>query len=230
MNNKRWSEEELQYLLNNIKDKPDDLFEKFSIEFENLRTYSAFKEKRTQLIRKYNIEDCWRRKRKVKAAWTEEEDEFLTQHLTVDNYTLLEEFEKKCGQTRSKKAIEVRRGMIRQGQIKNVEVDINIKKVDPKKVAYRERMIQRAKTNNRNERLKDFNDLIPNKDYSFKNIGPRKWKQGKYLYMNDYSLYFRTKHGFVETLPRNRNLIHIKDGETGQPVCRHIKLSNIDRV
>ena len=134
MNNKRWSEEELQYLLNNIKDKPDDLFEKFSIEFENLRTYSAFKEKRTQLIRKYNIEDCWRRKRKVKAAWTEEEDEFLTQHLTVDNYTLIEEFEKKFGQTRSKKAIEVRRGMIRQGQIKNVDVDINIKKVDPKKV------------------------------------------------------------------------------------------------
>lgn len=230
MNNKRWSEEELQYLLNNTKDKPDDLFEKFSIEFENLRTYPAFREKRMQLIRKYNIEDCWRRKRKVKVAWTEEEDEFLTQHLTDDNYTLLEEFEKKFGQTRSKKAIEVRRGMIRQGQIKNVEVDINIKKVDPKKVAYRERMIQRAKTNNRNERLKDFNDLTPNKDYSFKNIGLRKWKQGKYLYMNDYSLYFRTKHGFVETLPRNRNLIHIKDSETGQPVCRHIKLSNIDRA
>lgn len=217
MNNKRWSEEELQYLLDNIKDKPDVLFEKFSIEFENLRTYSAFKEKRTQLIRKYNIEDCWRRKRKVKAAWTEEEDEFLTQHLTVDNYTLLEEFEKKFGQTRSKKAIEVRRGMIRQGQIKTVDVDIDIKKVDPKKVAYR-------------ERLKDFNELIPNKDYSFKNIGPRKWKQGKYLYMNEYSIYFRTKYGFVETLPRNRNLIHIKDNETGQPVCRHIKLSSIDRA
>ena len=48
--------------------------------------------------------------------------------------------------------------------------------------------------------------------------------------MNDHSLYFRTKYGFIETLPRNRNLVMIKEKNTNQMICKHLNFDIKDRV
>lgn len=229
MSGKRWNDKEVNFIIANIQDDLETQYNKFTLEFGNERTYVAFREKRMHILRKYNIQDCRKRKSAKKNVWTVEENLFISEHITDKNDILYEKFEKKFKSGRSKKAIEMRKIWIKKGYVENCSS--STKSIKAKETASRERMIQLAKIHKRNYALKDFSFLVPGIEYLVRSTeAGAKWIEGKYLYMNEHSLYFRTRYGFIETLPRNRNLVMIKEKNTNQMICKHLNFDTKDRV
>lgn len=163
MSGKRWNDEEVNFIIANIQDELETQYNKFTLEFGNERTYIAFREKRMHILRKYNIQDCRKRKSAKKNVWTEEEDLFISEHITDKNDVLYEKFEKKFKSGRSKKAVEIRKSWIKRGYV--VNYPSSTKNVNAKETASRERMIQLAKIHKRNSALKDFSFLVPEIEY-----------------------------------------------------------------
>lgn len=76
----------------------------------------------------------------------------------------------------------------------------------------------------RNAMLKDFSELRPGTWYLVKGYGAyTSWIPAKFEFMDDYSLYFMTPHGYRECFPRHRNLVSIRERSSRRELCGEIK-------
>ena len=224
---KRWKKEELDFVLDNLHHDIDTLVALFKKEVGNTRSYEAIREKRVRLIREHNIQEGIGNRSTNILVWTEEEDELIRNNIDDNQNELYEKFLNRFGNTRSKPAVMVRRSGIRKQKAK----------LDKKEELQKELSINNErrkwliKRNQRNAMLRDFSELTVGKEYRVKsNEAGSKWITGSYLYTNDFNVYFRTNYGYIEAFPRNRNLIRIKDINTGDVVSRPINFSQKDRV
>ena len=224
---KRWKKEELDFVLDNLHHDIDTLVALFKKEVGNTRSYEAIREKRVRLIREHNIQEGIGNRSTNILVWTEEEDKLIRNNINDNQNELYEKFLNRFGDTRSKSAVMVRRSGIRK---QKAELD---KKEELQKESRinNERRKWLIKRNQRNAMLRDFSELTVGKEYRVKsNEAGSKWITGSYLYTNDFNVYFRTNYGYIEAFPRNRNLIRIKDINTGDIVSRPINFSQKDRV
>ena len=139
MSGKRWNDEEVNFIIANIQDDLETQYNKFTVKFGNERTYVAFREKRMHILRKYNIQDCRKRKSAKKNVWTVEENLFISEHITDKNDVLYEKFEKKFKSGRSKKAIEMRKIWIKKGYVENCSS--STKSIKAKETASKKRIL-----------------------------------------------------------------------------------------
>lgn len=224
---KRWTKEELDFVLDNLHHDIDTLVALFKKEIGNTRSYEAIREKRVRLIKEYNIQEGIGNRSTNILVWTEEEDELIRNNINDNQNELYEKFLNRFGDTRSKPAVMVRRSGIRK---QKAELDKK-EELQKKFSINNERRKWLIKRNQRNAILKDFSELTVGKEYRVKsNEAGSKWITGLYLYTNDFNVYFRTNYGYIEAFPRNRNLIRIKDINTGDVVSRPINFSQKDRV
>lgn len=224
---KRWKKEELDFVLNNLHHDIDTLVVLFKKEVGDTRSYEAIREKRVRLIREHNLQEVYGNRSNNAFVWTEEEDELIRNNIDDNQNELYKKFLNKFGNIRSRSAVIVRRCNMRK---QKVELD---KKEELQKEfgINNERRKWLIKRNQRNAMLKDFSELTVGKEYRVKsNEAGAKWITGSYLYTNDFNVYFRTNYGYIEAFPRNRNLIRIRDINTGDIVSRPINFSQKDRV
>ena len=224
---KRWTKEEMDFVLDNLHHDIDTLVALFKKEFGDTRSYEAIREKRVRLIREHNIQEGIGNRSTNILVWTEEEDELIRNNIDDNQNELYEKFLNRFGDTRSKSAVMVRRSGIRK---QKAELDKK-EELQKKFSINNERRKWLIKRNQRNAMLKDFSELTVGNEYRVKsNEAGAKWITGSYLYTNDFNVYFRTNYGYIEAFPRNRNLIRIKDINTGDVVSRPINFSQKDRV
>ena len=224
---KRWDKEEMDFVLDNLHHDIDTLVALFKKEVGNTRSYEAIREKRVRLIREHNIQEGIGNRSTNILVWTEEEDELIRSNIDDNQNELYKKFLNKFGNIRSRSAIIVRRSGIRK---QKAELDKK-EELQKKFSINNERRKWLIKRNQRNAMLRDFSELTVGKEYRVKsNEAGSKWITGSYLYTNDFNVYFRTRFGYIEAFPRNRNLIRIKDINTGDVVSRPINFSQKDRV
>lgn len=224
---KRWKKEELDFVLDNLHHDIDTLVTLFKKEIGNTRSYEAIREKRVRLIKEYNIQEGIGNRSTNILVWTEEEDELIRNNINDNQNELYKKFLNRFGNKRSKPAVMVRRSGIRKQK-----AELDKKEELQKELSINnERRKWLIKRNQRNAMLKDFSELTVGNEYRVKsNEAGSKWITGSYLYTNDFNIYFRTRFGYIEAFPKNRNLIRIKDINTGDVVSRPINFSQKDRV